>query len=159
MVYLSATDYETEHCCPNHPESTKRFNLQDYLPSPLLTAEMLENEESLQDTEAETRTQQVRYRDLKHRADLDALLISWALEVAGDHDRNEGFTNVEDILPFSTRSALVKTRPALYRQHLDEPEGARLREVVIESDEWHSLWSEEILDIMIRYDRSLVEKK
>lgn len=131
------------------------MNLNHFLPTPLFTlGASLAALEAEVEAEKEKRKQN-RYRVPGEREDLDVLLIAWVTQVisSDDHKINYGYTYVDDILPFSTRKALVWARPQSFLSV------AALKMAVNESDNWYDLWSSQIIDIVRQYDNKLYRKE
>ncbi|RXW23949.1 hypothetical protein EST38_g1909 [Candolleomyces aberdarensis] len=147
-----ALNFETKFCCPYHP-TTEIFDLSALLPSPLFTqADYKIAQQAEKDAEKEKKAQ-ARYRDPADRHKLDNLLIAWVDMIAQSPKCNHGYVNPEDILPFNIRKTLVWALPPSF--------GATngLKSIVNGSDEWHSLWSTDILNIVREYDQQLAEEK
>ncbi|KAH6890188.1 P-loop containing nucleoside triphosphate hydrolase protein [Coprinopsis sp. MPI-PUGE-AT-0042] len=150
-----ALDYDTIYCCSGHPEDP--INLSSILPSPIFTVEAYTALQDVQQqAEAEKKKRaQARYRPVNERAKLDEELIQWVDSIvsSGDPAVHHDFIYADDILPHSTRKALVMTNAPTYRK------AKSLKDIIQDTDEWHELWGEQILDLVKKYGVKLRKQK
>ncbi|KAJ3516126.1 hypothetical protein NMY22_g14281 [Coprinellus aureogranulatus] len=142
-----AMDFDTPFCSSNHPENP--FNLAQFLPGPLFTQEWsdrIDAQKAAQEKEKRSRTV---YRPPADRPELDKQLISWVEQILASEDPaiHHGYNCVDYILPFHRRKELVWMDPRKFVGIKD------LKDVIDETDEWHLLWGNQVLNIIQKYKR------